>query len=133
MNIDISVSQVIDEVLQQFDRRSIKKFLKRDADGNVKPSISEHMKETHSGAISNNKSGGGTGHTKPSTATVESSSSTKHNKSNTGGNSTRLAQTAPTSLYADETPLKKHASATEADSTSRYVIQVPFLHKSILQ
>ena len=39
-----SIEEIIDEVLQQYDRRSIKKFLKRDADGNVKPNISEHMK-----------------------------------------------------------------------------------------
>ncbi len=39
------IIKTIDEVLSQYDRKSIKKFLKRDADGNVKPSLSEHIKD----------------------------------------------------------------------------------------
>jgi len=36
--------QVIDEVLQQFDRKTIKRFLKRDVDGNSKGTVAEQMK-----------------------------------------------------------------------------------------
>lgn len=38
------MEKVIDEVLQQFDRKTIKRFLKRDVDGNSKGTVAEQMK-----------------------------------------------------------------------------------------
>lgn len=39
--------QIIDDVLQQFDRKTIKKFLKRDIDGNAKSSFNDNLKEAY--------------------------------------------------------------------------------------
>ena len=41
------LEKIIDDVLHQFDRRAVKKFLKRDIDGNAKHSIVHggHIKE----------------------------------------------------------------------------------------
>lgn len=36
---------VIDDVLHQFDRRAVKKFLKRDIDGNTKNNLGHAVKE----------------------------------------------------------------------------------------
>ena len=36
---------VIDDVLHQFDRRAVKKFLKRDIDGNTKNNLGTAVKE----------------------------------------------------------------------------------------
>jgi hypothetical protein len=37
--------QIIDDVLQQFDRKTIKRFLKRDLDGNAKSLLNSNIKE----------------------------------------------------------------------------------------
>lgn len=42
-------AKVIDDILQNFDRKTIKKFLKRDSDGNAKLGKSSAMKDAYVG------------------------------------------------------------------------------------
>lgn len=41
------LENIVDDVLQQFDRKSVKRYLRKDMEGNTKAEMSGHLKEPY--------------------------------------------------------------------------------------